>query len=325
MAPQHPLSSDSSDDDDNAAPEAVSLNQSKKQIQKLECDVKTAALAQKLNKKRQNQERDRKLKERAEINKQKQAKGKGVAKQGQEADPEEDSDEDSENEFGSDDESGSEDELQARMRRAMQEAEEEDSDAFDEEDDEGEEWGGIGEGSGNSDGEDEDDSQASDSQNSKDEEEEFDDDEEHYQNESEDEEEEVPQRKPQRGKSNPDHLPDELFAAAFASQAQENSPSKPKRKASDREQQASRPGKKRRPNTPKDIVIGKSTAVRLLPNSASKPPIPLALPSKKINHFLDRSLALKGGKQRKKAWERRPANLGVLRQNGPATHFVRSR
>ena len=75
-----------------------------------------------------------------------------------------------------------------------------------------------------------------------------------------------------------------------------------------------------------------------------QPITPSAAPSSKINKFLNRSLALKGGKQKTKTWERRSggsslliivtvylvntkltANIGVLRRDGPASNFVRNR
>jgi hypothetical protein len=75
-----------------------------------------------------------------------------------------------------------------------------------------------------------------------------------------------------------------------------------------------------------------------------QPITPSAAPSSKLNKFLNRSLALKGGKQKTKTWERRTggclsnyclfnqilncqltANIGVLRRDGPASNFVRNR
>ncbi|KAF8959861.1 hypothetical protein BDZ97DRAFT_1374089 [Flammula alnicola] len=290
MAP-HQSASESSHDEDSDAPEAVSLSQSRKQVKKLESERKNAELAARQNKRAQNRERDRKLKERAEKNSVK-AKGKG-----KEVEP---------------------DGLEARMERAMREAQEESGEDEDEDEMSGrcEDLEGIGMGSdedeedSGSDGDSEEDSEE-DSEGSG------------LEGDDGDEEEEGEEKEPpksQKTKFNPDHLPDELFAAAFAS--------KPKRTADselDNENETTkRPAKKRKfSNVPKDVVVG-SCAIRMLSNS-TQPSTPSTLPSRKVKQFLDRTLALKGGKQRAKGWERRPVNIGVLRRDGPAVSFVRNR
>ena len=98
----HHQASDSESDSD--APEAVSLFQSKKQIQLLDTKRKNAELAERQSKRVSNREKDKKLKERAEKNKASAApetaggKGKGKSR------------------------ATGADELEARMERAMAEA-----------------------------------------------------------------------------------------------------------------------------------------------------------------------------------------------------------
>jgi hypothetical protein len=208
------------------------------------------------------------------------------------------------------------------MERAMQEAQEESS-----EDEEGkaesssqfDEFDGI-----SVNGEDDDEE---DSSNDDDHAEEEDDDESQAEDDSEDDAVHEEPPKSQKTRFNPDHLPDELFTAAFAS--------KPKRKTlaengeKDKDATRSRPTKKRKSsNVQKDLVIGyvilwnglcikfmfsffpSSRAIRMLPNS-TQPSVPATLPSRKVKRFLDRTLALKGSNQRTKGWERRPGNFIV--------------
>ena len=305
----HHRHSDSSEDEGSDAPEAVSLSQSKKHIQQLETTRKNAEIAQRQSKREKNRERDRKLKERAEKNKDEaavkiSAKGKAKVIESQSGD----------------------DELQARMERAMQEAQEESSE--DDDDDKAESSSQFDEFDGISVNGEEDVDE--DSSIDGDHTEEEDDDESQAEDDSEDDgvQEEPP--KSQKTRFNPDHLPDELFAVAFAS--------KPKRKTlaenieKDNDATISRPKKKRKSsNIQKDVVIGyafswsglcikfmfsiffififrSSRAIRMLPNS-TQPSVPATLPSRKVKQFIDRTLALKGGKQRTKGWERRPGKF----------------
>ncbi|KDR70017.1 hypothetical protein GALMADRAFT_145059 [Galerina marginata CBS 339.88] len=308
MAPRKDASSGS--DSDSDVPEAIPLSQSKKQIQKLESSRKNAVLAERQSRKTQNRERDRKLKERAEKNK-KPVKDKGKGKE----ESEEDDDEEEEEAV---------DGLEARMLRAMKDAQDEE----DEEDEEG--FEGFGNVQLDED-EDESGSQDSEENDSEEEEEEgSDDDDDESQDSEESEGEEEPERpsKPKTStKFNPDHLPDELFEAAFASQTgtkrtftDDADITSSKRKTSPRATKK----RKTNPKTPKDIIVG-SKAIRVLPSSVL-PPAPATLPSRKINNFLNRTLALKGGKQRARGWERRPTNIGVLRAGAePALNFVRNK
>ncbi|KAF8148645.1 hypothetical protein B0H34DRAFT_668340 [Crassisporium funariophilum] len=288
MAP-HRDTSDSSEDE--GAPEAVSLSQSKKRIQSLETERKNAEIIERQNKRNQNRELDRKLKERAEENKM-----KGKKKAGNE-----------------------EDGLEARMQRAMQEAQEEMDGLGESDEGEYEEFSGIAGGSGGASGDGESD-EGSESDEDEEEDDDSDLDDEDDLSDSDDDEarqEELPQ-KSKKKVFNPDHLPDELFTAAFASQTAAS-----KRKADDQGASTTlKSTKRKRSNVQKDVVIG-SRAIRILPG-AGQPTVPSVAPSRKVRKFLDRSLALKGGKQRTKGWERRPANIGVLRRDGPASNFVRN-
>jgi len=270
----HHSSSDSESSDGEDAPEVITLAQSKKDIQKLDAELKKAEIAARKSKKSQNREMDRKLKERADMNRGgKQMKG---------------------------DEVGG---MEARMYRAMQEAQEE-------MDEEGES-GSVGDSEkddGDKEEEQEDDSSLKDDQGSKE--------------EGVEEEAEVLPPNPLTKKTlNANHLPDKLFTAAFASKA-----STSKRKAPDDEEdnppkQTSK--KPKRPHTRRDLIVG-SRAIRMLP-TPGQPITPSVAPSSKINKFLNRSLALKGGRQQSKTWERRTANIGVFRRDGPASNFVRNR
>ena len=206
MAPQHSSShSESSDDED--APETISLAQSKKDIQKLDAELKKAEMASRKSKKSRNREMDRKLKERADMNRGGKQKGDEVAG------------------------------LEARMYRAMQEAQEE----MDEEGESGS--AGDLEEDGDDKEEQEDVSSLEGEQGEEEEEEE------------EDEETEILLPNPLKKKThNANHLPDELFTAAFASKA-----STSKRKVLDDEEDNSpkkTTKKPKRSHIQRDLLVG---------------------------------------------------------------------
>ncbi|KAG6916981.1 hypothetical protein DXG01_004410 [Tephrocybe rancida] len=190
--------------------------------------------------------------------------------------------------------------LQARMERAMQEAAEEmdedgSSGEHGETDDEDEEFKGIDVDSDQYSGED--DNSVADLDND---DEEMDSDEEPV------------------TKSNPNHLPDHLFTSAFASTT---SKATSKRKVN-QDPPTRKPRKRTRSQaTQKDVLIGSRTIRTLTPGSFAGTS---TLPSVKAKKFLDRSLGLKGPSAKKRGWERRPVNLGVMRRDGPAAHFVRN-
>ncbi|KAJ3517038.1 hypothetical protein NLJ89_g754 [Agrocybe chaxingu] len=300
------MTSRSQSPSDDEAPEAITLSQSKVNEKKREAQRQDAVAAGRYAQKEKNRALDRKLKERAQRTKGKASEAqKGVNARQKRRNL------DSDDNGSEQDDDVSENELEARMRRAMQEADEEGSDKGKEDEDGGE---GPLEDTPGSDGME----QEEFSEEDGDEEDDDDDD-----DDDDDVEQQGPSRK-QKGKLNPDHLPDELFAAAFSSTAN----SKLKRKAEEDVPNSSAVPKKRKrtkPKTPKDVIVG-SRAIRVLPSSQA-PSTPSALPSRKIKRFLDRSLAFKDGKQalRTRGWERRSANVGVLRRDGPALAFVRSR
>ncbi|KAG5650530.1 hypothetical protein H0H81_011919 [Sphagnurus paluster] len=270
---------ESGSSDEEDAPEIVSLSQSKKNIKDRDNVLKQIETAEKEKKRLRNKERDRRLKEQAEGSKRKRQEKAGDG------------------------------ELEARMERAMQEAQAEDSD--DKVGDE-DEFKGIAGLSGESSaeggsGNDDDDEMSEDEELTEDED--MDDD----SDEGMDEEQPTP-----RSKSNPNHLPDHLFASAFAAKSAKAAS---KRKSTE---DAPAPRKRKRTKTsPKDLIIG-SRAIRTL-TSGLTPKGAATLPSAKVRKFVDRNLAFKGGNSKKRGWERRPANLGVMRRGGPAASFVRNR
>ncbi|TFK38829.1 hypothetical protein BDQ12DRAFT_651239 [Crucibulum laeve] len=277
MAPSY---HDSDSSDEEGAPEAVSLAQSKQRVQQHNDQLQKVQLAQKEKKKQTNRERDRKLKERAE-------KTRGKKK---------------------------DDKLESRMARAMQEGQEEMDNSEDDAVLEG--FAAFGSEAGSGDSMDEDsEGDSEDGFYNEDEEMGSDDDDD---DDFDDEEENGELPKP-KSKSNPNHLPDELFTAAFSSKPID-ALSKPT--GAKNVQQSTSKRRKRTNTTPKDVLVG-SRAIRTL-QTASRPSISSTVAPRKVRKFLDRALALKGGNS-KKGWERRPANIGVLRQSGPAANFVRNR
>jgi hypothetical protein len=200
MAPHH-SSSDSESNDDEDAPEIISLAQSKKDIHKLDAELKKAEIAVRKSRKSQNREMDRKLKERADMNRGGKQKEDEVVG------------------------------LEARMDRAMQEAQ-------DEMDEEGE--------SGDSEKDDDDKEEKEDvssfegEQDSEEEEEE------------EEEDADFLSPNPLKKKTyNANHLPDELFTAAFASKK-----SASKRKVPDDDAPKQTSKKPKRSHTRRDLIVG---------------------------------------------------------------------
>jgi hypothetical protein len=202
MAPHH-SSSDSESSDGEDAPEIISLAQSKKDIQKLNAELKKAEIAARKNKKSQNREMDRKMKERADMNRGGKQKGDEVVG------------------------------LEARMYRAMQEAQEEVNE-------EGES-GSVGDSEKDGDDEEEQEDVSS-----------LEGDQGSMEEEEEEEEAEIPPPNPLKKKTyNANHLPDELFTAAFASKA-----STSKRKAPDDDPPKQTSKKLKRLHTRRDLIVG---------------------------------------------------------------------
>ncbi|KIY50069.1 hypothetical protein FISHEDRAFT_40056 [Fistulina hepatica ATCC 64428] len=149
--------------------------------------------------------------------------------------------------------------------------------------------------------------------------------------------------------ANPNHLPDHLFTAVFSRKISSPHHSSSRGKEAILSSTKQRARKQRRAvRDAKEIAIGYafilSVIFHAVTNFSALPPsnrtfavlsksqknsrIPSAsatVPSKKIQNFVDRSLLLKGGKSAVRGWERRPANIGVLRRVGPAAQFVRDK
>ncbi|KAH9913685.1 uncharacterized protein BXZ73DRAFT_106864 [Epithele typhae] len=299
--PKH-AAAESSDDSD--APEAVSFGSSKKAARGEQAAVQTFRDAQKRKTKEKNRALDANLKARAQGQAARKIEDGGrAAKKPRVEEVVDGSEEDERGEEAGedDDESGDQDEgggpsrkdLEARMARAMLDAEEEededlsgdDPERLDEDD-----------GSGLSGEEDA----------------ELDDPEE----DSEDEE-------LAPAKSN--YLPEHLFSALHTKPKNtkivfsDDTPARPP---------PSQSKKRKRSKSVKDIVVG-SRVIRTLPK-----PTDLATPAgakglartRKAETFVKKSLNLKGdpAKSKIKGYTRRPANLGVMKRNGPAAGFVRN-
>ena len=205
---------DESGSSDEEAPETISLIQSKQSVHRRETELKKAEISIKEKKRGENRERDRKLKERAERN-----KGKQKEKSGSSRDLD----------------------LEARMQRAMQEAQDEMGE--DESGDE-EEFAGFGGLEGSDDDESGEESSSQGEESNSDDGDESD----TESNPNDTDREEQPGRI-----SNPDHLPDELFEAAFKAST---GSSKRKVQDIDSKTQPSLRKRKRSNGPPKDLVIG---------------------------------------------------------------------
>ncbi|EMD32356.1 hypothetical protein CERSUDRAFT_126784 [Gelatoporia subvermispora B] len=315
---------DSSDDE---APDTFSFDQQKEAAKGEQTARKQYEAEQKRKLKQKNRERDRVLKERAA-----QSKGKGkatAAKKGERAAK----DGDEEDESAGEASDVPRDDLKARMERAMREAAEESAEGeegfggFDSEVESDEEGAGPSkhledevEGEEeNGDLEDEDASQLDDDEYFSVEEDNEDDMSEVEGSELEDDEDEniAPHLNPSHG----DYLPDHVFSAAFSA-----TPSSSKRKASE-SQSTQRPTKKRkRTSRPgQDILVGSRTIRTLSTATTAAPAAKRTLvPPAARDRFLKRTLDLKGSaKSTNKGWERRAANIGIMKRNGPAARFVR--
>lgn len=301
-----------SSDSDSEGPETFTLSQTKGAAQKRNAALRELEAAEKRKKKVKNQERDRKLKKQAEASKKRKVEA-------EESDDDEESEADAEND------------AEARMLRAMRQADEEVSD-----EEEGDE---SGEGEEGEEGMLEDGNDV-----------EMDEDEEELE-ESSDEDMETT-----ASSSKPNHLPDHLFASAFSSKPTQKPSSSSISKSS---QKSKKTRRKRTGNFPRDLIIGSvsiyqacfsncsnrhisSRAVRTLPQIDKAPRATAAmLPSAKVQKFLDRSLSVRGNKSATRGWERRAgvcaiyccfpvsdvcysANIGSMRRQGPAAHFVRA-
>ncbi|PCH37126.1 hypothetical protein WOLCODRAFT_167324 [Wolfiporia cocos MD-104 SS10] len=315
MASRHP-SPETSDDE---APESFSFGTSKAAAKGEQGALHQFQAAEKQKNKRKNQERDRVLKERAA-----QAKANAVRKGKGKAAPAKKAAVEKKEESHERHNAHGEDDLETRMKRAMKEAEEE-SDI----EDDAEGRNGSKDGLEESDAESAED-EANSSSDRGVEEEEGEEEEEEEEEEKEggrDESEDEEYRKPlPTSPSKKNYLPDHLFQSAL-SKVPSTSSSKRKLDVSGGESKP--PAKKRkrakRTGKGKDILVG-SKMIRTLPQPSTTPVPRAMIPPGNTKKFLKRTLQLKSSasNSKVKGWERRAANVGIMRRNGPAASFVRS-
>lgn len=304
----------SSDDD---APEAVSHSISKRNAKREKKTLRDFEVEENARKKAHNRERDRKLKERAVVTRlgklSDNAMRKGKRKTSRESNVESDESSSQEDEVLEDDT------LEVRMRRAME-------DAAAEMDDEDEK---------NGDGELENFTDGGSSNSGIDEEiPEFDAEsglEEDVEMTSGSNDESENEDRPSLTKSSAkgQYLEDTLFASAFASQSAHVMTDTTATKSLQKVQPSRR--RQRRPLArAKDLLIGNRT-IRTLPDSLASKVRSTAhtIPSQKIRKFVNQSLAIKGrlasAKAKARGWERRPANIGVMKWTGAPSGFVRDK
>ncbi|KAG2349509.1 hypothetical protein BDR05DRAFT_955391 [Suillus weaverae] len=125
------------------------------------------------------------------------------------------------------------------------------------------------------------------------------------------------------------YLEDTLFASAFASQSAHAMADTTATK-SPQKVQPSRKRQRRSLARAKDLLVGTRT-IRTLPNPLGSKVHSTAhtIPSQKIRKFINQSLAIKGrlasAKAKARGWERRPANVGVMKWTGAPSGFVRDK
>ncbi|EIM84045.1 uncharacterized protein STEHIDRAFT_113252 [Stereum hirsutum FP-91666 SS1] len=301
-------------DSESDAPQAVSLSQSKKTARKQDKEVESFRAGEKKKEKERNRQRDLWLKE--------QASSKTI-----------DADETIESKEGKKDKTGKrkkgneaieEDEeqkrLEARMARAMEEAGGEDDEEMDIGMDDGEE----GDEDSDEDEDEDEDMEELDDDDEREDEDEEDGDEGEDDMEDDDDDASDPRSK---------YLPDHIFTAAFSKPLKPPSTTTPSKPPAPKASKASKK-RKRVQSLSKDIVLGSRT-IRTLPPPSSHThadihtPGTLA-PPPRINKFLSRTLSLKGtsaNKKKTQGWERRAANLGVMKRSGgaPAAGFLAAR
>ncbi|KAG2365696.1 hypothetical protein BDR07DRAFT_1397926 [Suillus spraguei] len=312
----------SSDDD---APEAVSHSVSKQNAKREKKTLRDFEAEENARKKAHNRERDRKLKERAVVTRLGKLSDNPMRK-GKRKAPRE-SNVDSDGSSSEEDDILKDDTLEKRMRRAMEDAAAEmdgkmtrmarrarkcDRRRMAEFDAES----GLEEDDGMTDGSEDEEM----TNNSGDEE--MTDGSEH---ESEDED------RPPLTKSSPkgQYLDDTLFASAFASQSAHAMTDTTATKLLQKVQPSRK--RQRRPLArAKDLLVGTRT-IRTLPNSLGSKVYSTAhtIPSQRIRKFINQSLAIKGrlasAKAKTRGWERRPANIGVMKWTGAPAGFVRNK
>ncbi|KAI0084591.1 hypothetical protein BDY19DRAFT_970042 [Irpex rosettiformis] len=212
-------------------------------------------------------------------------------------------------------------ELEARMERAMREADEESND---DDDDDSDFKDGENDASFPMEGIEDDDSSGEDNDNSEG------DEEMDASSESGDEEKEgeTSSSKSSSRSQKLDYLPDHLFASAFAQPKPISSKSKAKGKSKQSDSNLSTKKKRKQSKrSAKDLAVGGRTIRTLAPaQTRSSVSLPKTLtPTSQMNHFVGRSLNLRGeaANAKLRGWERRSANVGVMKRLGPAAQFVR--
>ncbi|KAF9229804.1 hypothetical protein BS17DRAFT_771947 [Gyrodon lividus] len=315
-----------SDDD---APEVVSQSTSKANSKRDQKALRNFEAEEKARKKAQNRERDQKLKERARVTKAVKRSGNSESKRPWDGD--EDGEENGADESGDDDDGRA---VEERMLRAMMDAAEEiESGEGEDEEDEFTGFGGMDldddmpSGSGSASEEDHSDDEdiamwhgGSDPDGKLDPEAPTDD--EDMDGDSGDNE--VAPRQKNARKS--DYLADDLFMAAFSSQKSKISTGKTSIESGKLQTLKKR---RRKPTArARDLVIGGRT-IRTLPQASDPRSQATArtVPSSRARKFMDQSLAIKGKqallKAKRKGWERRLANIGVMKSEGAPLGFAR--
>ncbi|KAG6371521.1 hypothetical protein JVT61DRAFT_9226 [Boletus reticuloceps] len=334
----------SSDDDD--APEAVSHSTSKADAKRNQKALRDFETDEKARRKARNQERDQKLKERARVTKGgktktgERPKGVRIVDDALEGEDESES-------GGDGSRKGAKDDVEARMLRAMRDAADEMESGEGDEDGEftglgqemelGDDMASISDSSFAQDEDDEDAEISVGESDSIDPEAPTDD-----EDMDEDEEPTSLHAHIHRPERKADYLADDLFAAAFASQ---NSNPHPKKSEETTTQHTVKKRRRKFNAHPKDLVLGyvmssqmqiawlipvSGRTIRTLPQLSNPRSQATArsVPSAGARKFVDQSLAMKGKKAfikaKKKGWERRPANVGVMKYQGAPHGFARS-
>ncbi|KAJ4489795.1 hypothetical protein C8R41DRAFT_920493 [Lentinula lateritia] len=342
----HNHSANSSDDDE--APETLTLTESKGAFRKRNAEIREVEEARKKMRKDKRRERERIFKERKQQRQREELKAVKSRRVSDDAEEEED-----DGGEGDEEEDG-ENDAEKRMLRAMQQAEEEEE--SENEVDNVEEGESVDEDVDEDDidaetredvDEDEDKEMVVDEDDEDEDKEMLVDEDDDYSHEDEDEEgsdaemfsvDSSPPRSKSKSTLNAkssmpklktNHLPDHLFASAFSSGSQKNQSKNNNLSLSGlsttkKLQEKKTRRRKRSGGIARDHIVG-SRLFRTLPKPDTAPRASAAMvPSSKVNKFLDRSLSLKGDKKaRMRGWERRAANIGSLRRQGPAAHFVR--
>jgi hypothetical protein len=304
----------SSDDD---APEAVSHSISKQNAKREKKTLRDFEVEENARKKAHNRERDRKLKERAVVTRlgklSDNAMRKGKRKTSRESNVESDESSSQEDEVLED---GT---LEVRMRRAMEDAAAE-MDDEDEKNGDGELENFTDGGSSNSGIDEEIPEFGAESGLEEDVE---------MTGGSNDESENEDRPSLTKSSAKGQYLEDTLFASAFASQSTHAMTDTTATKSLQKVQPSRR--RQRRPLArAKDLLIGNRT-IRTLPDSLASKVRSTAhtIPSQKIRKFVNQSLAIKGrlasAKAKARGWERRPANIGVMKWTGAPSGFVRDK